>query len=129
MSAAASAAKCPSPRCSRSTVAACQSAAKPDSGTGSAASAEASTRPEKSSSPVARQSRPAAAPAADSRPASRRPSPSVAPASLTRNASSGVISAQTPGMAREMKAGAKLKKEAVTTAAPAAPSGAARPAK
>ena len=71
MSAAARAAKCPSPRCSRSTVAACQSRARPSSGTGSAASAAASTRPGKSSSPIARQSRSAAAAALVSCSASR----------------------------------------------------------
>ena len=89
---------------------------------------------------MARQSRPAAAAASASRPASSLPRPSAAPASRTRSASSGVISSQTPGMARATKAGAKLKNEAATTAAlaapvgaatagPATPSGAARPAK
>ena len=108
--------------------------------TGSAAFAAASTRPEKSSSPMARHSRSPAAAASASCPASSLPRPSVAPASRTRSASSGVISSQTPGMARATKAGAKLKNEAATTAAlapvgaavppaPATPSGAARPAK
>ena len=63
------------------------------------------------------------------RPASRLCRASVAPAIRIRSASSGVIRSQTPGMARATKAGAKLKNEAVTTAALAAPSGAARPAK
>jgi hypothetical protein len=78
---------------------------------------------------MARHSRPAAAATSASRPASILPRPSAAPASRTRSASSGVISSQTPGMARATKAGAKLKNEAATTAALAAPSGAARPAK
>ena len=89
---------------------------------------------------MARHSRPAAAAASASCPASSLPRPSAAPASRTRSASSGVISSQTPGMARATKAGAKLKNEAATTAALAVPagrhhaastaaSGAARPAK
>ena len=78
---------------------------------------------------MARQSSLAAVAAWASCPASSRPSADVAPASRTRSASSGVISSQMPGMARATKAGAKLKNEAATTAGPAAPSGAARPAK
>ena len=73
-----------------------------------------------------------AAAASASCPASSLPRPSAAPASRTRSASSGVISSQTPGMARATNAGAKLKNEAATTAAlsaPVTPSGAARPAK
>ena len=71
----------------------------------------------------------AAAAASASRPASRPRSASAAPSARTRRASPGEISSQTPGTARATKAGAKLKNDAVTTAAPAAPSGAARPAK
>ena len=50
MSAVAMAAKCPSPRCSRSTVAACQSRPTGSSGSGSAALAAARARPAQSSS-------------------------------------------------------------------------------
>ena len=52
-----------------------------------------------------------------------------APASRVRSASPGLIRSQTAGIARATKAGAKLKNEAVTTAGPVGPSGAARPAK
>jgi hypothetical protein len=78
---------------------------------------------------MASQSRSAAAAASSSCPASRVLRAASAPASRVASASSGAIRSQTAGIARATKAGAKLKNEAVTTAAPAGPSGAARPAK
>jgi len=76
-----------------------------------------------------RHSRSAPAAASVSSPDNRPRSDCAAPAARARSASSGEISSQTPGIARATKAGEKTKNDAVTTAALAGPSGAARPAK
>ena len=65
----------------------------------------------------------------ESSPVSRGRSALTAPARRARSASAGEISSQIPGTARATMAGEKLKNEAPTTAAPAGPSGADRPAK
>jgi len=109
------AAKCPSPRCSRSAVAACQSRANAMSlsasawpGPGNAVLAAARTRPAQSRSAATRASRSAATAVSGFWPASSRRNAAVAPAWRARRALPGDDSSQTAGMARATMAGAKL---------------------
>ncbi len=130
-SAATSAAMCPSPRCSRSVVAACQSRASGYSPRGRAALAAPSTRPGAVPTATAAASSSSAVSVSCRSGSSYVNSASActAPVSRARNASSGVASCHTAGRARATTCGAKVKKAAITGAGPTGPSGAARPAK
>jgi hypothetical protein len=121
------AATCPSPRCSRRIVAACQSRPGASAGQGRSALAPARTRPCTSIARAAASSGPAAS--STSMPSSNSASAARAPATRASIAAAGVMRVQMSGRARPTITGAKPKNAATTGPAPIGPSGAVRPAK
>ncbi len=136
--AATRATTCPSPRCSRSTVAACHNARWGSSGQGSARLAAANGRPSTvrpssadRANSAARAMSLARAPMSASTPSGPRilPRARSTPASRASSTRAGATKDHATGRARATRSGLKLKKVASTTAGPTGPMGAARPAK